>query len=331
MSGAILGPASEPLQKRIREEILPLFEHAVVDETAAFENPLLIACWEKQQCGKTDCPVFGQEPSRCWQVVGTYCGGEVQGQFADKYAKCVVCPVFTEACPTPVEELGEHLNNMLFLLRNKRQLLEAKQKAEHLNKELASALENLDARNREIQDIMTTDRLTGLYNRSSLFTTMDDELSRASRREYMFTLLMMDIDDFKSVNDSFGHTSGDEMLARFGSLISENIRKYDRAFRYGGEEFVIILPETELTVACLAAERIRKAFEQEVFSLTPSGADTPMDVSRTLSIGATVTRPDSTSEVLLMQADEAMYAAKTEGKNRVVKFTDLHDPQSPTQ
>lgn len=315
----------ESILKRIREEIVPLFERSVVDDSAIFQNSHLTACSEKLGCDKRDCPAYHEEPIRCWQAVGTYCGGKVQGQFVEKYTTCVTCPVFMEACPTPVEELGEHLNNMLFLLRSeKRRTQETMRRSEHLNKELASALENLDARNREIQDIMTADKLTGLYNRSYLFTTLDDEFSRASRREYMFSVLMIDIDDFKSVNDAFGHSNGDSMLARFGVLLKECVRKSDRAFRYGGEEFVVILPDTQLTVACLVAERIRCAFEQETFTFVAAGDDKPVDASRTLSLGA-VASPNTTLETILIQADEAMYSAKSQGKNRVVKFGDLHD------
>jgi diguanylate cyclase (GGDEF)-like protein len=326
MSSASQHSERESILDRIREEVTPLFGRAVADDRVVFENLHLSECWRTMGCDKRDCSLFEQEPRRCWQVVGTYCGGEIQGGFVEKYATCSACPTFSAACPTPVEELGEHLNNMLFLLRSeKRRVHESMQRSEHLNKELVSALENLDARNREIQDIMTTDKLTGLYNRSHLFTTLDDEFSRASRREYMFSLLMIDIDDFKSVNDEFGHSNGDIMLGRFGVLLREGLRKYDRAFRFGGEEFVVILPDTELTVACLVADRIRCAFEQETFALVASGGDEPVDVRRTLSIGA-VASPNTTLETIVVQADEAMYTAKSRGKNRLVRFADLSDP-----
>ncbi len=317
----------EPILKRIREEILPLFESAVVDDRVVFQNPHLVRCWEQLSCDRKHCPAFQKNPVRCWQVVGTYCGGKVQGQFVEKYATCRACPTFVAACPTLVEELGEHLNNMLFLLRaEKRRAQEAMRRSEHLNKELTSALENLDARNREIQEIMTTDRLTGLYNRNYLFTMLEDEFARAARRsEYTFCLLMIDIDDFKSVNDTFGHSNGDRMLSRFGIVLGEGIRKFDRAFRYGGEEFVVVLPDTELAVARLVAERIRYAFEKETFVFVAAGKDKSADVSRTLSIGAVTPSPEVTAELLLAQADEAMYAAKTQGKNRVVMFGGLRN------
>ncbi|MFH1221340.1 MAG: GGDEF domain-containing protein [Candidatus Eisenbacteria bacterium] len=327
MSSANQDPECEPILQRILEEIIPVFEAAVMDDSAIFQNPHLQRCWERSKCDRKHCPAFQEEPIRCWQLVGTFCGGKVQGQFVEKYATCKACPTFREACPTLVEELGDYLNNMLFLLRTqKRRAQEATRKSEHLNKELISALENLDLRNREIQEIMTTDRLTGLYNRNYLFTMLEDEFARAARRkEYTFSLLMIDIDDFKGVNDTFGHSNGDTMLSRFGILLRDGIRKFDRAFRYGGEEFVVVLPDTELTVACLVAERIRCAFEKETFAFVAAGTDKPADVSRTLSIGAVAPSPETTAETLLAQAAEAMYVAKIQGKNRVVRFVDLQE------
>lgn len=319
-------PECEPILKRIREEIIPLFKAAVLDDSVIFHNPHLARCWEKLGCDRKQCAAFQVEPIRCWQLLGTFCGGKVQGHFVEKYAACEVCPTFKDACPTLVEELGEQLNNMLFLLRTQKQRAQgAMRKSEHLNKELISALENLDARNREIQEIMTTDRLTGLYNRNYLFTMLEDEFARSARREYAFSLMMIDIDDFKSINDTFGHSNGDIMLSRFGTLLKEGLRKFDRAFRYGGEEFVVVLPDTELTVACLVAERIRSAFEKEIFAFPAAGEDKPTDVSRTISIGVAIASPQTTAEILLTRADEAMYAAKNQGKNRVLKYGDLQE------
>jgi len=326
MNTANQDPECEPILKQIREEIIPLFKAAVSDDSVIFHNTHLARCWEKLGCDRKHCAGFQLEPIRCWQLLGTFCGGKVQGHFVEKYAACEICPTFREACPTLVEELGEQLNNMLFLLRTQKQRAQgAMQKSEHLNKELISALENLDARNREIQEIMTTDRLTGLYNRNYLFTMLEDEFARSARREYMFSLMMIDIDDFKSINDTFGHSSGDKMLSRFGTLLKESLRKFDRAFRYGGEEFVVVLPDTELTVASLVAERIRSAFEKETFAFAVAGEDKPADVSRTISIGVAISSPQTTAEILLTQADEAMYVAKNQGKNRVLKYGDLQE------
>lgn len=244
----------------------------------------------------------------------------VQGSFAEKYQNCRRCDVFRAACPTIVEELGENLNNLLFLLRKEKHLTRSQiDKIEYLNRELLSSLENLDTRNREIQELVITDKLTGLYNRHYLMTSLEDEIDRCHRCENRFSLLMIDVDNFKSINDTYGHSLGDVMLAYLGGLLRRQIRKHDRPFRYGGEEFVVILPDTDLTIAWVVAERIRTTFEKEQFRVETK--DAPLTaVSRTLSIGLVRYMQDLTPEVLLAQADDAMYKAKSQGKNRMIKY-----------
>lgn len=304
---------------RIEKEILPLFEKAILDETVYFYNSHLVKCWEEKSCENKQCPVSGDN-LRCWQVAGTYCGGKVQGMFVDKYKNCKLCEVYQKACPTIVEQLGEGLNNLLFLLRKEKNISKRNfEKISHLNKELLSSLENLDARNREIQELVITDKLTGLYNRHYMMTTLDDELLRCDRIQRDLAVLMMDVDNFKSFNDSYGHINGDTVLARLGELIKKSVRQYDRAFRYGGEEFVIILPETDQTIAWMVGERIRERFSKEKFYIKQEDGE-PLIVSRTLSAGVVSYRKGLTAGQILMQADEAMYMAKSQGKNQVVRF-----------
>jgi diguanylate cyclase (GGDEF)-like protein len=312
--------ACEAIIERIREEIIPLFDGAIRDEKAYFQNPLVVHCLQKKTCTKEGCPVYHEEAARCWQIAGTYCGGVIQGSFAEKYQNCRRCDVFQAACPTIVEELGENLNNLLFLLRKEKQMTRSQiDKIEYLNRELLSSLENLDIRNREIQDLVITDKLTGLYNRHYLMTSLEDEIDRCQRRENRFALMMIDMDNFKSINDTYGHSFGDVMLAYLGGLMRKQIRKHDRPFRYGGEEFVVILPDTDLTIAWMVAERIRTTFEKEQFRVETK--DEPIKaVSRTLSIGLAKYEQGLTPGALLTQADDAMYKAKLQGKNRVIKY-----------
>jgi len=310
----------QQIVQRIETEILPLLDRAVHDDTVYFANQHLTKCWEKKNCEKKDCPVSA-ENLRCWQVAGTYCGGKVQGIFVDKYHNCKTCDVFLDACPTIVEKIGEHLNNMLFLLRQEKDSGKKRQKKiEYLNKELLSSLENLDARNREIQELMITDKLTGLYNRHHLMTQLDDEISRCERTRSNLSLLMIDVDDFKSFNDTYGHLNGDTVLSRLGQLIKSGIRKYDHAFRYGGEEFVIVLPETDATIAWMVAERIRKNFAGEIFKILDDDEEKVEQASRTLSVGIVNFISGMTGTKMLTSADEAMYEAKSLGKNRVFRY-----------
>lgn len=314
----------EELLNRIREEILPLFEKAITDSAVFFENPNLVKCRAQKNCDKADCPVPADKIERCWQIAGTYCGGKVQGVFAEKYENCKLCDVYKAACPTIVEEIGEGLNNMLFLLRHKEhQIFEKSQKIGYLNRDLLSALENLDGKNREIQELMITDKLTGLYNRYYFATVLEDEIARFERRGYSFSIFLIDIDDFKKVNDTYGHLTGDIVLSELGALLKATLRKYDRAFRYGGEEFAVVLPETDPTMAWVVSERIRKGFAEKTFAVKPEEQLRKETFSCTVSIGYTTYRPETTIDQLLKQADDALYAAKTRGKNIVVKYDDI--------
>ena len=310
----------ETISRRINEEIIPLLQKAVHDNEIIFQNPNIPSCWEIKKCTKKDCQEFGKIAARCWQTAGTFCGGKVQGVFAAKYENCRQCNVFRDSCPTLVEELGENLNNLLFLLRVEKNTTHKQvKKIDYLNKELLSSLKNLDARNREIQELVITDKLTGLYNRHYLATVLDDELHRCERGNYRFSLMMIDLDDFKSVNDAYGHVQGDKMLSSLGRILKENSRKSDRSFRYGGEEFVVILPETDMTIAWVTAERIREKFAGESFSFKAEDG-TENVISRTLSIGISSYKAGMLSDNLVKQADDAMYQAKTEGKNKVIRY-----------
>lgn len=313
----------ESILQRIRKDILPIFERAVKDDEVIFKNPNLVNCWEMKDCKRTDCDGMKQADTRCWQIAGTFCGGKVQGSFVEKHDNCKDCEVFKRACPTLVDELGENLNNMLFLIRKqKRQNSEKAKRIEHLNNELISTLERLDSRNMEIQELVITDKLTGLFNRHYLFTMLEDELSRCSRRGYIFSLMMMDIDDFKKFNDTFGHLFGDKMLSALGIMIKTKIRKIDRAFRFGGEEFMVILPETDLTIAWAIAERIRMTFAELKFPVNDEDGES-RTFNSTISIGLTRYDPSISINKLIEQADEAMYAAKSKGKNMVIRYDQL--------
>jgi diguanylate cyclase (GGDEF)-like protein len=320
MRGKKNSDSTEIICDRMREEIIPMLYQVVQSEDITFQNPHRVSCWRKKGCLKTDCPAYQQEDIPCWYQAGTYCGGTVQGTFVDKYTECRQCAVFMESCPSLVEEVGEALNHLLFSLRKEKQTSRKHlQRIEHLNKELVSALENLDSRNREIQELVITDKLTGLYNRNYLLTILDDEILRFLRGEDPLTVMMIDLDDFKSINDTYGHEQGDKPLAALGAMLQKITRKYDRSFRYGGEEFVVILPSTDITVGWIVAERIRDAFEKESFTLkTNEGVQER--VSLTLSIGLAGCKKGLTASALLALADDAMYKAKSEGKNRVSRY-----------
>jgi len=160
-----------------------------------------------------------------------------------------------------------------------------------------------------------TDVLTGLHNRRYLSTHLDAVMDRMRISEKPVSLLMIDADHFKQVNDTYGHSVGDEVLKEIGQRILRNIRGFDLAARYGGEEFTVVMPDTPVEVALGVADRLCVKMANEPISV--SGSKDKIVV--TLSIGVSVSRgPDETAENLLKQADEAMYKAKKAGRNQVI-------------
>ena len=164
----------------------------------------------------------------------------------------------------------------------------------------------------KLQKLAITDDLTKLYNVRYFYSQLDVEVDRSNRYGHPLTLLLMDIDHFKQYNDTFGHLEGDKVLIRFGELVRYCLRVIDSAYRYGGEEFTIILPETTGDEAMNVADRIRKVTEVE--KMMPQ-AEKP--VSITVSIGVTQYRKDEKLPTFVQRADKAMYMSKQNGRNRV--------------
>ncbi len=162
-----------------------------------------------------------------------------------------------------------------------------------------------------------TDGLTGLYNRPFFDASLRRELKRARRYGLAFSLVMLDLDDFKLVNDLHGHVVGDEALARLSDVIRASVREIDVACRYGGEEFALILPETSRTGAYIVSERIRMD-AKETFDRKPLGSSPSASISMSVSGGIAIYPTDSNSaEGLVRMADKALYRSKHEGKNRI--------------
>jgi two-component system cell cycle response regulator len=157
-----------------------------------------------------------------------------------------------------------------------------------------------------------TDGLTGLYNHAFFVQALRQELQRAKRHEFKTSLVLLDIDDFKHVNDSFGHLEGDRALVRTAELIRSSVRQIDIPARYGGEEFAVILPETTRTGAHVVAERVRQRIEQRL-GRRKRGA-------RVTISGGIATYPDDATNPteLIGRADQGLYRAKAQGKNRIV-------------
>jgi diguanylate cyclase len=181
-----------------------------------------------------------------------------------------------------------------------------------LRKKLSRANSELNEANERIRQQAIHDDLTGVYNRGHLFNILMREKSLADRGETMFCICMIDLDDFKKVNDSFGHLAGDAVLKAICTGIEENIRKEDYLARYGGEEFVLILTYPDLKEGLSCAERIRALIPE----IPLPGL--PHDYRMTISLGFTSYQPPEDLDTLLKRADDALYRAKDSGKNAIV-------------
>jgi two-component system cell cycle response regulator len=178
----------------------------------------------------------------------------------------------------------------------------------------AQALESTRADNRRLEALATTDPLTRLLNRRALIERLSREVDRAKRYESMLTLLLLDIDHFKRINDERGHLVGDAVLRQIGALVEASVRTVDIAARYGGEEFVLILPETSQDGGIIFAERLRESIERYPFD---ASAEEPLHLTASIGVATfPAPRVDSTED-LFARADEALYRAKSSGRNQV--------------
>jgi diguanylate cyclase (GGDEF)-like protein/PAS domain S-box-containing protein len=167
---------------------------------------------------------------------------------------------------------------------------------------------------KRLHNLSITDGLTNLYNQRHFHSCLADEIDRVKRYNSPLSLVCFDLDRFKDCNDRFGHLEGDNVLRRIGNLLNVITRHSDKAFRYGGDEFFILLPETNLAQATITSEKIRQMFNESWPYET--GSDSGPVV--TLSIGVVQRMGEISGEALIKRADVAMYNAKTQGGNRVV-------------
>jgi len=165
----------------------------------------------------------------------------------------------------------------------------------------------LQEKNRELELKSNVDGLTNLYNHRFLYEWLNEELERSNRHQRKLSIILFDIDYFKQINDNYGHIKGDEVLEKMGKIINEYVRISDIAGRFGGEEFLLILPETGIEAAYLLAERIRKSVEKSHF-----GLETKVTIS-----GGVAEYKIQTADEFINSADENLYKAKENGRNRI--------------
>ena len=190
-----------------------------------------------------------------------------------------------------------------------RQRVQELEQAESRHMRVEEALRESENRYRELSIL---DSLTQLYNSRHFYNKLRNEIDRVNRYGQPLTLLLLDLDDFKAFNDAYGHVEGDQVLWRLAQVVKRCLRQTDSAYRYGGEEFTILLPLTTKEDGSTTAERIRTEFKKENFSPTPG-----QDVNVTVSIGLAQFEPKEDIKAFIHRVDQLMYQGKKNGKDRV--------------
>ncbi len=221
--------------------------------------------------------------------------------FLNKYKTFIIAPLTAKDQVIGMLLLGKKLSGEEFVQGEKNFLA------------TLASLAALALRNARYYEQAITDDLTKLYLKRYFQLRLEDEIKRATRYQNKITLIMMDLDHFKEINDTYGHVQGDKVLNRIGEAIRENFRDVDVAARYGGEEFSVIMPEVSKSLALIAAERLRKYIENISFRVNEKG------INVTISIGLAEFPEDGKSPIQLVEAaDKALYCAKENGRNQTM-------------
>lgn len=270
------------------------------DWSIKLDSPDIPTCWEVKNCDFSGCPAYGLHNVRCWLLAGTFCGGEVQGRFAQKLNACTECEVYTSTVrQDPISEIRENFKSLMW--------------------EVHEREEQLAEANRQLRELAITDSLTGLKNHGDFQEHLEQEIARAKRFSHVLSVIMLDLDHFKDVNDRFGHPTGDTVLRSIGRFLKDETRDMDYCARYGGEEFVIVLPETAGGAASVLAEKLRKDIRKKVAAETGLPEDY---VSASFGI-ADYPGCATTKDSLIAAADTALLFSKENGRDQVTYFLDL--------
>ncbi|MBI4838449.1 MAG: diguanylate cyclase [Nitrospirae bacterium] len=234
-------------------------------------------------------------------------------------ASVIIAIALSRSILNPIRALEEGADQFAAGNLSSRIALLAKDELGHLAKTFNAMAEQIERHEKILEDLSIHDGLTELFNKREFTRRIIDEIARSKRYKSVFSLIMIDIDHFKAVNDTYGHQAGDEVLKAISAILKRGIRTVDFAARYGGEEIAVILPYINSEGAYEAAERLRKDIEAFKISISKEKA-----IQVTVSMGLAVF-PDNadTDEKLVTAADKALYAAKHAGRNHVQIFKGL--------
>jgi diguanylate cyclase (GGDEF)-like protein len=220
-----------------------------------------------------------------------------------------------------IVKLGDYLFTIPVVVEKNLTVAKIQRENQTLRRELEHALRQLQEKNTQLEESLVrlermaaTDPLTGLYNRRHFARVLDQMFAETQRYRTDLACVMIDLDDYKHLNDKHGHQMGDQLLVLAGKVIAANMRRMDVAARYGGDEFVLLLPRASAQEAEVLAERIRDEFAQATASVLKQGRGVTMSVG-IASLGST--NPASADQ-LVAQADAALYRAKDSGRDRIV-------------
>jgi diguanylate cyclase (GGDEF)-like protein len=289
--------------------------HCEEDRTVLGEGPFFLIpvsrksaakCSEVKNCGNAGCSSYQAGNGNCWTGHFEDCIFNAAVPGPDRKKSCVQCEMFSNIALLAVRSHGE----------SRKVLRETVVPVVTLVNEASMALEVVELHD-NMRKMSITDGLTGLFNHREFYRHLRRELERARRYRHSVSLLIIDVDDFKKFNDSYGHLAGDLALKKVADILKNCARATDIVARYGGEEFAIILPESTSPGALMLAERIKTETGKHDFLLQAAGK-----VNLTVSIGIyTAEEGAATEDQIVRYADEAAYSAKSAGKNRVVVKT----------
>jgi diguanylate cyclase (GGDEF)-like protein len=246
--------------------------------TSSLIKDIEVRCWEKKKCGKNTCPKYMNAQGRCWLIAGTLCGGEVHGKFALKYKSCTECDVYKETVyKNPLSETYEHLITLVHSLRTKEQ---------------------------ELKTLAIRDSLTGLYNRNYFNIVMARETEKLNRFGGRLSIMMVDINKFKQINDAYGHLHGDGILKECASILSRSVRTSDILVRFGGDEFLVVMPDTDCSERDPLIARINKHLGDWNEKYASS------DYSLSFSLGCALLEQGKELMEVIEEADSKMYKDK---------------------